>query len=194
MQSSSHGPKTSESPRPNIVLYSGGVDSTVVAVQAIHAGLTPDLLFIDYGQPARRAERHAATQISAKLELRLRTLVVDGVHPPSRGEIPFRNALLITVAAAAVPTAGTIVIGIHGGTGYADCTPEFISQMQAVFGLHGGDRPELVGPLIRYQKPDVLAIAADLQIPFELTHSCESGDSPCGTCNSCLDRGSVGAC
>lgn len=174
--------------RPNVVLCSGGIDSAAVAWQSVSGGLVPELLFVDYGQPARKAERRAAGALAARLDAPVRAILVEGVKVPAQGEIALRNALLVTIAAAAVPDAATIAIGIHAGTGYRDCSPEFVSLMQTVLDFHGDDSMRLVAPFISYSKADVLALATHVGVPVELTHSCEAADEPCGICSSCLDR------
>jgi 7-cyano-7-deazaguanine synthase len=185
MSSSGHTPP---SLRPNVVLCSGGIDSATVAWQVVSVGQAPELLFVDYSQPAREAERRAAGAIAERLEAPLRTIHVEGIRVPAQGEIALRNALLVTAAAAAAPTAATIVIGVHAGTGYGDCSHEFVNLMQSVLDFHTADSMRLVAPFISYHKPDVVALAARLGVPVELTHSCEAADEPCGTCSSCLDR------
>lgn len=178
---------------PDVVLCSGGIDSATVAWQAVSAGLGPELLFVDYGQSARKAERRAAGALAERLSAPLRMVVVEGVGVPRQGEIAFRNALLVTAAVAAVPDAATVTIAVHGGTCYRDCSPAFVSLMQTVLDFHRHGSIRLVAPFIGYSKLDVLAIAARLGVPVELTHSCEAANEPCGTCSSCLDRRSLSA-
>lgn len=46
----------------------------------------------------------------------------------------------------------------------------------------------LLAPLAALRKSQVLALARDCEVPFELTHSCERGAVPCGRCLSCRNR------
>src|SRR5690348_9736106 len=97
---------------PSIVLCSGGVDSVTLAANLRNSGAYPTLCFVDYNQPARRAERRSAAWASGHLGLKLRQLCLRGFRIPTVGEIPARNSLLITAALAAFPDCRLIGIGI----------------------------------------------------------------------------------
>ncbi|OSY34389.1 preQ(0) biosynthesis protein QueC [Pseudonocardia autotrophica] len=180
------GPGVSRVRHPCLLL-SGGVDSALVARFLIEAGTPPTGLFVDYGQPAAKAEAHASTAIAAAFGLSRECVTIGGLSVPSSGEIIGRNDLLIAVARAAAP-GRDVALGVHGGTGYADCSPEHRDAWQSLLDAQHGGAVRLLAPLLHLTKPEVLALAVDGSIPLGLTHSCEAGDTACGRCRSCLDR------
>lgn len=169
------------------VLLSGGVDSALVASLLTESGRTVSALFVDYGQPASRAERAASTAVAAHLGLVWREVGVVGLVVPASGEIAGRNDLLLATAAAAAPGCD-VALGVHAGTGYADCSPAHRDAWQALLDRQHGGTVRLLAPLIDLGKPEVLALALDSGVPYGLTHSCEAGDVACGRCRSCRDR------
>jgi 7-cyano-7-deazaguanine synthase len=177
------------------VLLSGGVDSA--ALLALNAGEsgTTRALFVDYGQPAIANERQAAQSLAAVYKAPLSTARVN-FGQVSHGEIPGRNALLVHVGLACASTDATaLFIGIHAGTPYRDCTPEFAHVMQASLDFHRDGAIQLVAPFLTWSKTEVYAYSRSASVPLELTYSCEIGGSPpCGACPSCLDRELLDAC
>lgn len=173
---------------PSLVLCSGGLDSTTIATDLVAENEQVELCFVDYGQPATAAECRSVTATAKRLGVGLCVLSVDGLAIPRAGEIAARNLTLIALAAAARPTAPMIVIGIHSGTGYRDCSPAFVELMQEVLDFHSDGRCRLVAPFLTWSKPDVVALAVKLGVPIGLTHSCEAANEPCGECQSCRDR------
>jgi 7-cyano-7-deazaguanine synthase len=179
-----------------MVLLSGGVDSACLlalcgqqrqrdAVQA---------LFVDYGQAATKPEGHAAAAVAAAFGVRLGHASVN-IGPIEIGEIPGRNALLVHLAVAtagAMPVA--IMLGIHAGTSYRDCSPDFVRALQASLDAHRDGAVQLVAPFVTWSKAEVYAYAQAMAVPLELTYSCEAGEvPPCGSCGSCQDREALDA-
>jgi 7-cyano-7-deazaguanine synthase len=109
--------------------------------------------------------------------------------------VPFRNAhfLAVAVSWAEVIGAEAIYFGAveQDSSGYPDCRREYYDAFERVVEL--GTRPdtniEIVTPLIRLKKSEIIRLGAELGAPFELTWSCyRSGDIACGTCDSCALR------
>ena len=172
----------------DLVLCSGGIDSATLAAQLRNVGDKPELCFIDYGQPAAGGEFRSVCSIAKNLGLSVLRTHVAGLDVPGKGEITARNLMLITLALAVRPSARSISLGIHAGTGYRDCSREFVDLIQKVLDFHRDGTCRLVAPFIDWSKADVLALAIVLDVPIDLTHSCESGNEPCGSCRSCRDR------
>jgi 7-cyano-7-deazaguanine synthase len=172
----------------SLILLSGGLDSATALAVASRDKASPSCLFVLYGQAAERDELRAASAIADHYSVRLDTLKVVG-RRFGDGEIRGRNAFLIHSALlAAPPGPTTIIIGIHGGTGYVDCTPQFVELMQRSLALHTGGEVTLAAPFVDGSKADIHALARELCVPVELTYSCERGGVPCGECLSCKDR------
>lgn len=171
-----------------VILLSGGVDSAALAVLAKNQGLRVSALFIGYGQAAHAAERAASRAVAQMYGLPWRELQVEGVHF-GRGEVRGRNAFLVHLALLTLDVPSCVLyLGIHAGTGYRDCSPDFIGLVQSSLDFHTGGQVRLVAPFLEAYKEDVYAFAASVGVPFELTYSCEAGSTPCGTCASCRDR------
>lgn len=172
------------------VLLSGGVDSAcLLALCAEQEQNDVEALFVDYGQSAVQPEQNAAIALADAFGAALRHAQVD-IGPVAQGEIPGRNALLVHVALAmASPAPATIMLGIHAGTPYVDCSPAFVEAMQTSLDVHRGGMLQLAAPFVTWSKAEVYAYARSMPVPLELTYSCEVGKMPpCGTCLSCRDR------
>jgi 7-cyano-7-deazaguanine synthase len=172
----------------SLVLLSGGLDSTTALAAAAREPTPCDALFVKYGQAAQLEEQRAAQAIAQHYAVPIETLAVEG-RRFGTGEIRGRNAFLIHAALlAASPKPTTIIIGLHSGTDYVDCTPEFVDLMQRSLAFHTGGEVTLSAPFVDFSKGDVHALTHRLQVPLELTYSCERGGGPCGECLSCKDR------
>ena len=94
----------------------------------------------------------------------------------------------MTALLAKWPFVGTIVLGIHAGSRYPDCSPAFISVMQSALDLYTRGTVQLLAPFLEWTKRDIVAFAEASGVPVHLTYSCELGrDQPCGACPSCSD-------
>lgn len=171
-----------------LVLASGGIDSSTLLALSVQQGLEPVALFVDFGQPAAEAESKAIANICEELNVTWRCARYGGSRFDA-GEIRGRNAFLLQVALLEFPSdSGIVVLGIHAGTEYADCSPEFMQIMGQSYGLQTGGTIVAVAPFIDWTKPDVYRLANKLGVPIAQTYSCEASNSPCGGCDSCKDR------
>ena len=115
--------------------------------------------------------------------------------------VPARNTIFLSVALAwaEVLESSDIFIGVNAldYSGYPDCRPEFIEAYERMAnlatkaGVEGRTRLRIHTPLIRLSKAEIIRLAAELGVPFALTHSCydpRPDGSPCGECDACLLR------
>jgi 7-cyano-7-deazaguanine synthase len=108
--------------------------------------------------------------------------------------VPFRNAhfLAVAISWAEVLGAGKIFIGAveQDSSGYPDCRPAFYEAFNQI--IKTGTKEgaiEIVTPLIRLRKPEIVRMGLELGAPFDLTWSCYSRqDQACGVCDSCVLR------
>ncbi len=109
--------------------------------------------------------------------------------------VPFRNAHFLSVAVswAEAIGAGAIYIGAvaEDSSGYPDCRPEYYKVFQEL--IRVGTRPEtqieIVTPVIRLKKNEIVRRGIELGAPLHLTWSCyQKEDVACGACDSCLLR------
>ena len=186
------GPKKTE-PGTFLVLASGGIDSSTILWLCANQGIVPNALFVDYGQAAAQSERAAVERICSRLSAPWRHVRYKGSKFGS-GEIRGRNAYLLHTALMEFPAqAGVVALGIHAGTGYDDCTPEFIGAMQCSYQLHTGGAIIIAAPFLHWSKRQVYSLAMQLNVPIQETYSCEAANSPCNQCRSCIDRQSIPA-
>lgn len=172
--------------RPVAVLLSGGIDSAATLALLRAQGWTTEAIFIDFGQPPAEHERRASEQLASARTTPWEQLRVQALNVPV-GEVPGRNDMLIALAAAARP-GSHIATGVHAGTNYVDCSPAHVGAWQLLFDLQYGGARRLLAPFLGFTKVEVLRLARELNVPFDLTWSCESAQGPCGTCPSCRDR------
>jgi 7-cyano-7-deazaguanine synthase len=109
--------------------------------------------------------------------------------------VPFRNAHFLSVAVswAEALGAGAIYIGAvaEDSSGYPDCRPEYYKVFQEL--IRVGTRPEteieIVTPVIKLKKSEIIRRGIELGAPLHLTWSCyQKEDVACGACDSCLLR------
>ena len=140
-------------------------------------------------QPAAGAEWRAAQAICTHYNVPLRRLVVTPEREIAHGEVFGRNLMLIATCLLGAQRGHTAVaIGIHAGTGYADCSPGFLRAVNAVVSDMGGKRVEIRAPWVDMTKSGIADYCIKVGVPLHLTHSCERGDVPCGACLSCRDQ------
>jgi len=136
-------------------------------------------------------------------------LVGDGQIPKDRRldandipatYVPARNTIFLSLALgwAEVVGAEAIVIGVNAldYSGYPDCRPEYLAAFERVAalatkaGVEG--RPlEILAPLLRFSKAQIIREGSALGLDYGLTHSCYDPDAsgaPCGRCDSCRLR------
>lgn len=152
----------STSPKPAVVLLSGGLDSATTAAIARDQGFALHALSFDYGQRHRQeldAARRVAKSLGVKqhliLPLDLRAmggsaLTADIDVPKDRPDaemehgipityVPARNTVFLSLALgwAEVLGAADLFIGVNAVdySGYPDCRPEFIAAFEQVANL-----------------------------------------------------------
>jgi 7-cyano-7-deazaguanine synthase len=162
--------------------------------------LRPDqLLFIDYGQNSARGELQAATQIAGDLGLPLKAVAIDcraiGTGQMADGPAlsdeapefwPYRNQLLITVAAMAFATedALKIYVGtVSTDAVHPDGRSAFFDAMSALLLAQGNSDVEF--PARGMTSTELLQRAG---VPDEIlawAFSCHRASRACGQCRGC---------
>ncbi len=200
-----------------LVVLSGGLDSTVCMALAAETGSPPLALSFDYGQRHRAELDHAAGVAghyrSEHLVVRLDTSawggssLTDLARPVPLGGagpgipttyVPARNSIFLAVAlgVAEARDLDAVWIGVNAidYSGYPDCRPEFVDAFRRVAetgqrrGVEG--RPVAIRtPLIERTKAEIVRLGLELGAPLQLTWSCYlDGQDPCGRCDACLLR------
>ena len=136
-----------------LVLASGGVDSSTLLWLCAEQGVVPNAFFVDYGQPAAKSESAAIEKLCDELRVPRRCVRYSG-RMFGEGEIRGRNAYLLHTALMEFPSqSGVVLLGIHAGTGYYDCSPEFIDAMQLSYEVHTGGAITIATPFLHWTKP-----------------------------------------
>ena len=172
------------------VLLSGGIDSSACLHFYLHQGSTPRPLFVDYGQPAARAEAESALAICTFYKVRLKTVKIKGPKIPKSGEIMGRNLALISCALLDTGTdSNLIALGIHTGTNYFDCGEDFIKVCGTLLDGYSDGRARLAVPFLALNKAEIWRYCKENAVPLNLTWSCETNNKKaCGMCLSCKDK------
>ena len=198
-----------------LVLFSGGLDSTVLAAQLQADGIETLLLSIDYGQRHAK-ELDRAEKIALALGLPHRILRLPDLGPLLGGSsltddqvelpeghyaeesmkatvVPNRNMILLALAGGHALSIGfdTIAYAAHAGdhTIYPDCRPEFADAMEKALGLADWQKLNLHRPFVNFSKGELVRKGNELGAPLELTWSCYAGrEKHCGKCGTCVER------
>ena len=108
--------------------------------------------------------------------------------------VPFRNAHFLSVAVSWAEVIGALKVYIgaveQDSSGYPDCRPAYYDAFNEVVKTGTKDgRIEIVTPLIKMSKAEIVRFGLELAAPFDLTWSCYvRGDRACGKCDSCVLR------
>jgi 7-cyano-7-deazaguanine synthase len=178
------------------VLLSGGIDSSGCVQFYLQQHFRVCPLFVDYGQPASKAELSSASAVCDFYKLKLRVLSVRNPKIPRSGEILGRNLLLFSTALIDIGfRTNLIALGIHAGTRYFDCSHQFVKLCEQLLEGYTDGRVQVGIPFLSMNKGEVWNYCKQNGVPVHLTWSCEAMSAkPCGKCLSCKDREAVLAC
>lgn len=187
-----------------LLLLSGGVDSAAIAAWVPFEGA----LTIDYGQKPAAGEISAARSIASALGLPHEVVTVDASQigsgllagtgastlSPAAEWWPFRNQLLVTIAAAYAVNNGfkTIAIGSVAGDGarHKDGTPEFYEHLNALLAVQEGEI-QVTAPAAHLTALELLETGQPSTELLGWTHSCHRAPLACGDCPGCWKRAEV---
>ncbi len=198
-----------------ILIYSGGLDSTVLLYHLRASGSLVDCLSFDYGQKHRREISsarflcdslgipHSTVDISALNTLFGKSALTDQSTPVPHGHytdetmkstiVPNRNMIMIAagIACAISRGADAVAYGAHCGDHaiYPDCRPEFGETLNQAAQLCDWRPIRVVFPFISMSKAEIVKRGTELRVPFNQTWSCyEGGKAHCGRCGTCVER------
>jgi len=202
-----------------VVLVSGGLDSATVLAMAVAEGFRCYALSFDYGQ-RHRCELDAARVVVSSLGAvehkvvqldlgsiggsALTDVRIDVPLTPSEGipvtYVPARNTVFLSFALAwaEVLQAQAVFIGVNAVdySGYPDCRPEYIAAYETMANLATkagveGHRLQVLTPLIRLSKAEIIRQGLQLGVDYASTVSCYNptpDGGACGQCDSCRLR------
>ena len=172
-----------------VVLISGGIDSAACVDFYQRQKLDVRGLHVSYGQPAAKQESVAAAALANYYRIPLTQISMLGARSKSETEFLGRNALLLFTALLELDARSAIlVLGVHSGTPYYDCSSSFLSAVQAIVDGQCNGRIRIAAPFLEWTKKQIWYYCLEHRVPLELTYSCERGlDQPCGICLTCRD-------
>jgi 7-cyano-7-deazaguanine synthase len=196
------------------VLFSAGLDSAVLAADALGRGRVRPI-YVGVGFAWEAEERAMAARLFAGPPFAGRidplvalTFDMRDVFPPShwavRGEPPAfdtpdedvyihgRNVILTSKAAVYMTREriARLLLGTLSGNPFPDATPEFFAAMSRALTLGLGAPIAIEAPFASLHKSDVIKRGIELGVPFELTLSCMQPNDGlhCGQCSKCRER------
>ena len=199
----------------SVVIYSGGLDSTVLLYHLKANGHDLSALSVDYGQRHRR-ELDCAAKICKLAGVPNRIADLSSIRDLLSGSsltspqievaeghyteesmkstvVPNRNMILLSLAAGHALSLGAnqVAYAAHSGDHaiYPDCRNEFADAVAEAMKLCDWQPIELIRPFIDLTKAEIVAIGNQLNVPFENTWSCYKGGTVhCGRCGTCIER------
>ncbi|NOQ76122.1 MAG: hypothetical protein GQ574_29235 [Crocinitomix sp.] len=178
----------SKSVRNILILFSGGLDSTACIQYYLDKGYSIAPVFIRYNQLSEIQELKSALQICKYYKLVLKEIIVENGNKFLSGEIIGRNLMLLANALLNVGCNEAIVLGVHAGTGYYDCSVDFIESLNKIVLESSNGLVRLETPFIEWDKNQIWEYSKIKNIPMELTYSCEKGgELRCQNCATCKD-------
>lgn len=203
------------SARLDLVLLSGGLDSSTLLAERSYHGTAALALAVDYGQ-RHFAELTAARAVAAHYQVRLivlnlrtwgRHLTGSALTDPAvavpHGHyadesmratvVPNRNAVMLMSAYGIAVAHGLthVVTAVHAGDHpiYPDCRPEFIDAINYAAQVGSGTEVIIEAPFQYMSKTEIAVVAGQRGLPVGLTWSCYEGDERhCGRCGTCTER------
>jgi 7-cyano-7-deazaguanine synthase len=198
-----------------VIIYSGGMDSTVLIYHLVDEGYDVAALSADYGQRHKKelkcarlicetlgvshetADLRGITHLLSSSSLTNPEIEVPEGHYTEESMkatvVPNRNMIMLSVAIGYAISLGAqfVAYGAHAGdhTIYPDCRLEFAAALNTAALLADWHQVELLHPFVRLTKAEIAKRGAELNVPFELTWSCyKGGERHCGLCGTCVER------
>ena len=199
----------------SVILYSGGLDSTVLLFHLLEAGHELKALSIDYEQRHRRelaaasaicearGVPHARADLSAIQPLLAGSSLTSPEIEVAEGHyteesmrstvVPNRNMIFLALATGHALSigAGQVAYAAHSGDHaiYPDCRNEFADAMAVAIALADWKTVELSRPFVEWTKAEIVRRGHELNVPFAQTWSCyKGGELHCGRCGTCIER------
>jgi 7-cyano-7-deazaguanine synthase len=198
-----------------IVIYSGGLDSTVALWWHKAQGHKVKALGFDYGQRHKKelqtaraiceensipfdvVDLSALTKfIGGSSQTSMDIQVPDGHYADESMKltvVPNRNMIMLSIAAGHAISLkfDAISYAAHGGDHaiYPDCRMEYINALGSVMALADWHPIKLIAPFAGMTKTEIVKLGSELNSPLEKTWSCYKGmEAHCGKCGTCVER------
>lgn len=193
-----------------VILVSGGLDSTTLMYLFENEDINFIPLFINYGQHCVEKEFNTLQEvIPLKYKNKIEVIDVSSIYKYSKSRfikpadlweeeisaddlyIPYRNVLLLTIAASFAQTVGmSKVYSAFINSNHAkeiDCSCSFFDKLEDLLSDYGSVKIEM--PFRSFSKYEVAKLGIKYHAPIGSTFSCQASPLiPCGACPNCVDR------
>ena len=198
-----------------VLIYSGGIDSTVLLYDLLNSGHDVQALSVNYGQRHGK-ELDCAKSLCKQLNVEHHVADLTALNPLLSGSsltsphvqvpeghyedesmkatvVPNRNMILLSIATGWAMSTGASSVSYAAHSGdraiYPDCREEFADAMNSVMEIAGWDKVSLNRPFSSLTKADIVKLGDELGVPFDQTWTCyKGGQVHCGVCGTCVER------
>jgi len=201
-----------------VVVYSGGLDSTVLLYQAVdlHGKDNVKAITFNYGSRHNKKEIECAKWNTKRLGVEhhifdleniigqhFQSAILKGGENVPHGHyaeenmkktvVPLRNGIMLLLVGGYADSINfnEVWIASHSGDHhiYLDCRPAFNRLMNLAIEYGTENRVKISAPFNHMYKEDIVSKGHQLAVPFEHTWSCyKGGREPCLKCGTCLER------
>jgi len=198
-----------------VIIYSGGLDSTVLLTRCKKIEDEVVALNFNYGSKHNKKERASAHKVCDKLDVELievnlpfinelfksDLLQSGGTIPEGHYEdptmrrtvVPYRNGIMLSIAVGYAESIGAecVLLASHKGdrSQYPDCREEFTAAINEAAQLGTYNKVRIESPFNSLTKHEIVGIGLSIDAPMELSWSCYKGkDRPCLRCGTCYER------
>ena len=194
-----------------ILIYSGGMDSTVLLHQ-FRESIELAISF-NYGSKQNHTEIGHAALNCGRLQVQHKIIdlsilnrilksdlllsggkIEDGAYSKEKTNtcVPFRNGIMLSLATGVADSEhmNAVFIANHSSDFiYPDCSYEFINSLSMATQNGTYNRIEIISPYCKKTKRDIAEIGREIGVDFSNTYSCYKGEkNHCGVCATCIDR------
>lgn len=185
-----------------LVVFSGGLDSTVAVASMVQCGYETELMHFDYSARATAPERIAVEAVAAHYGIPLHIVSTDIFKSLIGGSrltgtkdtntfaeaeagaeyahewVPARNLILMSIAIGYAESKGFDYIALGANLeeagAYPDNEPEFINQLNKLipFAVGDGKQLSILTPVGNMMKHEIVAAGLASDAPMHLSWSC----------------------
>lgn len=199
----------------NLVLLSGGIDSTTALFWSISEKQNTEAIIFKYPSLHNKQEIKSAKNICNILNIKYHEIDCNNIFLGFKSSllkgndsakvkgayneenikslvIPFRNGIFLSIATGLSESIGfkNVILANHLGDHriYPDCTDSFIRSMNQAIESGSGGKISIISPFCNIKKKDIVKIGLRLGVDYSLTYSCYHGEEfHCNICPTCIE-------
>jgi 7-cyano-7-deazaguanine synthase len=200
-----------------VIIYSGGMDSTVALYLAVRDFGRKNVKAITFNYQSKHNDEeflrakdtchilgveHSRIDLSSIAEHLESNLLKKGGDIPEghyaesnmkKTVVPFRNGIMLSIACGIAESWGAskVIIGNHAGDHaiYPDCRATFVNAMNEAMAYGTYINVNILSPFVGLTKTDIASLGNQLGVDWNNTYSCyKGGPIHCGLCSTCFER------